>query len=181
MLDQQFTKAMQAWLEESDTAPIEDGAMLLLRLNNNRAMYQSILMRRLRDKLIYELRKHLAIRLDGHSREDVKRIELETKAQVASTLVDTPRRGLRPDHEELPDAIKALPAKNAELFKKIKHYYNELLKLAKAEPCDRYEFCKALQSTDKKLHDNWYKYDSYQAPETPENPESPENSESPAQ
>ena len=59
------------------------------------------------------------------------------------------RKGIRPDHDQLPDNIKAIWPANAERWKKIKEAFETCKSLT--EPCDRYEYLKVLKDT-------WYKY-----------------------
>ena len=171
MLDQKFTAEMQAWLSQGDAAPLEEGAMLLLRINGNRRMHQNIVRRGLHKKLVYELKKHLRYRLDGLTRQEaaqaVRRAEATVGSDIASDGQPRPPRaagkGRRPDHDQLPPKIQALYDRNTELWKKIKKGYNDLLALRDAEPCDRYALCRALMKDDEQYHRNWRRYDTYEA------------------
>ena len=70
-LDNHFTEKLQAWLNRphSSEEMIKEGALLLLQLNKNRVLYNNILRQptrpRYRERLEYELNKHLQIRLAG--------------------------------------------------------------------------------------------------------------------
>jgi len=148
--------------------------MLLLQLNNDRAMYQRIIRRPQRELsfLEYKLRRFLQLRQDGHTIKDVVKMDREVTDQIAAAAgtIDTGgtlpmavptvgsgpdplpsyvRKGIRPDHDRLPDNIKALWPKNAERWKKIKEAFETCKGLT--EPCDRYEYLKVLKET-------WYKY-----------------------
>ena len=149
--------------------------MLLLQLNNDRSMYQRIIRRPQRELsfLEYKLRRFLQLRQDGHTIKDVVKIDRDITTEIEPLLsaevtssdadmlpVPQPpekdggndmyiRKGIRPDHDRLPDNIKALWAKNAERWKKIKEAFETCKGLT--EPCDRYEYLKVLKET-------WYKY-----------------------
>ena len=176
MVDPKFTEKIARWLQgdhKSDTQ-IQEGAMLLLQLNNDRAMYQRIIRRPQRELsfLEYKLRRFLQLRQDGHTIKDVVKMDREVTDQIAAAAgtIDTGgtlpmavptvgsgpdplpsyvRKGIRPDHDRLPDNIKALWPKNAERWKKIKEAFETCKGLT--EPCDRYEYLKVLKET-------WYKY-----------------------
>lgn len=170
-LDKQFTEKIQAWLN-ADNHSDEDirvGALLLLQLNKNRGLYERICRNPQRNvqKVEYELKKHLKIRLAGYTLNDVRKMDLQITPQIKSAIkVDRPpllpkqtiapnrvivsvTTGKRPDHDRLPDNIKKLWTDNAERWKKIKATF-ELLKSLDA-PCDRFEHLKMLKEA-------WYKY-----------------------
>ena len=90
MPDQQLTKDIAAWLnllpEERD---IEAGALLLLRINRNKFLYNNIIARphALAPKLEAELKKHLRIRLDGMTTTDVAGMDRRVK-KSAKEIID---------------------------------------------------------------------------------------------
>ncbi len=179
MNDPKITKAMLDWSEadHSSDEMIIKGATLLLQVNRNKGLFMRITNNPKRGlaKLEYEIKKHLAYRQDGLNIEDVVKMdqqlqkELPKMASIDACVkreIENPAfrddevvpvaedgtaivRGKRPDHDKLPDEIKALWEKNAERWKKIKANF-ELLKTLK-EPCDRYEYVKALKEA-------WYSY-----------------------
>ena len=81
---------MAEWLRlESPTAKqVERGALLLLKLNRNRILYQNILRRpaKYEAKLRYELRKFLRIRQDGLTMDGVRRMQREVTAPVEERM-----------------------------------------------------------------------------------------------
>ena len=177
MIDPKFTEKIARWLQgdHKSDEKIQEGAMLLLQLNNDRSMYQRIIRRPQRELsfLEYKLRRFLQLRQDGHTIKDVVKIDRDITTEIEPLLsaevtssdadmlpVPQPpekdggndmyiRKGIRPDHDRLPDNIKALWAKNAERWKKIKEAFETCKGLT--EPCDRYEYLKVLKET-------WYKY-----------------------
>ena len=172
-LDPKFTEQLVAWMKEdhSSDEKIREGAMLLLKLNRNRVLYQQIVRtpQRLLKKLEYEIKKHINIRLDGYTLDDVKEMALqvmphiqasaETEVQADNLPIVEGQEGIvypkvkvlgkRPDHDMLPPEIQKLWTDNAERWKKIKEKF-ELCKTLN-EPCDLYEHLKILKEA-------WYKY-----------------------
>ena len=163
MLDNKFTEAMRAWLNApSESRSLQEGAELLLRLNRNKWMHQQILRTRNFSKLEYELKKHLQIRLDGLTLQEVADMEkhvvpqakksIEDNAPTISTDAENPTpqfAGKRADHDTLPDDIKELYEKNGEIYFKLKQTFETLKQMHDAQPCDRYEYLKVLSEQDK--------------------------------
>ena len=177
-MDNKFTQQISDWLNTPRTQrDINDGAMMLLRLNNNRFLYANILRRpdKFAEKLEYELRKHLRIRLDGLTRADVIKLEaqvipaakktLATPPAVISTDDELPKAkvatGRRADHDSLPPAVQALWDNNLQLYKTIKNVFEQLKTMENAQPCDRYEYLKILDEADKKYRANLERYDGF--------------------
>ncbi len=183
-MDNDFTHKISDWLNtQPDQRDIEAGALMLLRLNNNRFLYANILRRpdKFADKLEYELRKHLRIRLDGLTRSDVVRMEaqvmpaakqtIDEHAAVISTDDELPEakvaKGRRADHDQLPPQVQALYDNNLHLYQTIKNVFEQLKTMEKAEPCDRYEYLKILDEADRKYRANLEAYDHYVAGNEP--------------
>ena len=186
MIDPKFTEKIARWLQSDHKSDemIQQGAKLLLQLNNDRAMYQRIIRRPQRELsfLEYKLRRFLQLRQDGHTIKDVVKMDREITDQIAAAAgtIDTGgtlpmvvptvgsgpdslpsyvRKGIRPDHDRLPDNIKALWPKNAERWKKIKEAFETCKGLT--EPCDRYEYLKVLKETWYKYKEDMARYDDY--------------------
>ena len=168
---------MVGWLrsDHAGDESIRQGALLLLRVNRNRGLYQRIVRypRGGLKKLEYEIRKHVNIRLQGYTIEDIERLDAQVTPMVQVAVEadegdagqgDIPSvreaageggtgcvvvRGKRPDHDSLPEDIQAIWPKNAERWKRIKETYNLLLTLN--APCDRFEHLRLLKET-------WYAY-----------------------
>ena len=87
MLDEKFTKAMQQWLmQRQEQRSLEEGALLLLRINRNQRLYSNIIRKKGFQKLEYELNKHLKIRLEGLTREQVAQMERTELPRIKETL-----------------------------------------------------------------------------------------------
>lgn len=179
-LNKQLTEAIQRWLgtvpEERD---ILAGATLLLQLNRNQAMFNTITRKPAKeaDRLEYELRKHLRIRLDNMTVSDVAKMEAKVMPSaeqvietypVVSTDNELPEgrvaRGRRSDHDTLPEHIQSLWDNNINLYHKIKLLFEELKAMEKSLPCDRYERLKLLDEADKQYRANLEAYDNYVMP-----------------
>ena len=187
-MDQVLTRKIQQWLQQPDEEQtVEEGATLLLQLNRNRILFRNIIMRpeKMKAKLVYELNKHLKIRLDGKTLDDVVQMQaillpsvqatLDKQAEAEQTEAPTEASeegqaeqaaapkliGRYELHDQLPDHIKALYDENGARFVKIKELYNTLLEMEDAPICDRYEYLKQLESIDRAYHQAWSEYDAF--------------------
>lgn len=183
-----LTKEIQDFLslEERTEQQILQGAMILLRINRNRVLNQQICRRpkRFEKKLVYELNKHLAYRLDGMTLQEVRRMDGEVLNNVDEILdkgkpdedgdVDNqnddtagrqPKLGRRADHAALPPEIQALWDRNAGRWKKIKEARATVETLDM--PCDRYEYLKFMKEAYTLYKQDMAKYDSYKTDASP--------------
>lgn len=190
MLDEKFTKDLQQYLssprEERD---YERGALLLLQLNRNRFMHARLLRRKNWDKLEYELKKHLNIRLEGLTTREVQemekrelpriRLSMEARRPILSTDKDFTGgtyKGRREDHDNLPAEVQALYERNADLYFKMKQTFETLKTMEDKTACDRHELLTILVALDKEYRANWNAYDTFgneaadPSPETGEEP-----------
>lgn len=188
-LDPKFTQELADWLnsDHSSDEKIREGAMLLLRTNRNKLLYQQIIRtpQRLLKKLEYEIGKHLVIRNDGLTLTEVETMtdKLMPKVEAAKNAIPegkvdvlpivTPPdagdnepevlvvKGKRPDHDNLPENIQAIWPANAERWKKIE----ELFELCKQleQPCDRYEHLKVMKEAWYKYKEEMARYDDFKA------------------
>ncbi|WP_298454847.1 hypothetical protein [uncultured Prevotella sp.] len=180
--DDNFTAQIQTWLAKPEHSKddLVQGATYVLKLTRNQALFNTIMRRpeRYEDKIIYELKKRLPMRLDHMTRSDVKALEAEILPAI-TPLIDTTENqnegeetqyasavGKRADHEQLPVEIQQLWDANAERWKKIKELYNTCKELEK--PCDRYEYLKLLKETWYAYKKDFAVYDSYKIGENPE-------------
>lgn len=168
-MDNKLTKQIQDWL---NTLPQEQdiiqGAQLLLQLNRNRILYNNIIRNptKLKDKLTYELQKHLTYRLDGLTLDAVKAMDKKVTAEVQQSIEQEPLKGHRPDHNQLPPDIQNLfiEAHNTMVTMRSIH---EKLKLMNADkPCERYTFLKELIAAHDHYRSCLNRYDDF----NPNNP-----------
>ena len=182
MTTKELYEAIHAWLSIQNPTDdqVREGAELLRQVLPARVgLYNTILRKpssshSLLTKLLTRHATHLA---ENMTVSEVAVMDMEVRQTVSagiSQLQEDPpalpasgepsrSRGLRPDHDQLPDNIKALWPKNAERWKKMKSLYQTCLTLT--QPCDRFELLKELK-------DNWYgykkdmkKYDDYRPKE----------------
>lgn len=176
-MDNILTQKLQDWLNtpEKQRDPSE-GAEMLLALTRNRALYNSVSRNpaRFMAKMVYELRKHLIMRLDNMTVADVARMdqtvmasvaELQPELPVVSTDAELPTakraRGRRPDHDRLPAHIRDLWDSNLARARKITLLFNELKAMNDLMPCDRYEKLKMLADVESRYRANLAEYDAY--------------------
>ena len=177
---------MVAWLrgDHSSGESIKKGAELLLRVNRNRGLYERICRNPKAGvkKLEYEISKHLNYRLQGYTIQDIENLDKEIVPQVQAAVDAAENaadgevpvvqetdgdgdtgcvvvKGIRPDHDSLPEDIKAIWPANAERWKKIKETYNLLLSLN--APCDRFEHLQLLKESWYKYKDEMCRYDDF--------------------
>lgn len=199
-MDKEFTESLKRWLETPrEERDVREGAELLLRINGNRHIYNLAMNRpeAAHDHVEYDLKKFLQIRLDGHTVESIREMEHELLPKVRSlipppeeeteselseddTVEETPtapngHRGRRPDHDELPEHIRAIYDRGGELYEKIRRTFTELQDLEKAPPCDRYEKIKILEGLYEEYIAGWDEYDAYGTADEDEETTEPEN------
>lgn len=196
MIDQKFTEELSKWLSTPrDERDVVAGAELLMRITGNRQFYATAIVRPhvVHDHVEYELKKHLAIRQEGHNVETLRNLERELLAECAEEfgeeastaepveeqagaeegdayavpregpLVSSPKRGRRADHDELPAEIQALYDENATRYEQMRKVYQQLLTMSEAEPCDRKEHIFQLDQLVKAWAAAWEAYDRYDA------------------
>ena len=173
-----LTSQISDWLNASPKQrSLEDGALLLLRLNANRIMYQQILRNRLTEKLEYELQKHLNIRLHGLTRAEVAKVEKQVMPRLKKELANGEEyRGRRADHDSLPDKVKALYERNGTRWRQMHRIFETLKTMRDAQPCDRHELVHQLVQLDDAYRADWEKYDHW-TPEDEEPEAEPEPTE----
>lgn len=180
-MDNKLTEQLQDWLNNPhDSAErIVMGAELLLRFNRNQILYSNIIRNPTRpiwkDKLEYELKKYLNIRLNDMTQADVKQMEDRVMPEAVAIIkeatvpegVEDPDenviqlKGIRADHDKLPKEIQQLWDSNKSRWKKIAKLHATLRGMAKAEPCDRFELLKQMDELDSQYRKKMQEYDEY--------------------
>jgi len=180
--DPQFTAKLQDWMNTPDSQKDwDEGAILLLQLSGNRIMYQNISVnpKGKAEFIKGQLQKYLNFRLQQLTHEQVE--EMQQKVEVIVQKVIKPdvaninrsaefadfKAGKRPDHDSLPEEIRALYVENLDLVRRMRETHMKLRSLSLADATcpdsERYPYLKALIEYDKKLHENWDVYDHYVA------------------
>lgn len=175
-MDEKLTTKIQEYINaEPSERDIEAGALLLLKLNKNRILFNNITRRpdKFADKLLYELKKYLTIRLDKKTIQEVVQMEkkllpavelLIAEAEPLSTddeHLATIAKGKRADHDSLPERVQNLWAECAGYYKNMKLLHESLKGMENSQPCDRYELLKQLDEQDKMYRMNMESYDGY--------------------
>ena len=188
-IDRLFRARVIEWLskEKHTEAELAEGATMVLQCNRNRALYNTIMRRpaRYEEKIAYELRKHLRYLEDDMTLDEVKSVEARVLPVIGKVmdievseekplpspahsseppyeLTDTVvARGKRPDHDSLPEKIRAIWERNAERYKKIRQAHETCKTLTAA--CDRYEYVKAIAEAWAAYKKDFDTYDRYVA------------------
>ena len=186
-IDKLFRARIEEWLSKKKhtEADLANGAMMVLQCNRNRAMYNTMMRKpsHYEEKMVYELKKHLAYLQNDMNLDDVKEqekkilpviekvlnVELTEEHPLPSPALSSEEpyeqtdaivaRGKRTDHDTLPEAIRAIWEKNAERYKKMKQAH-ETCKTLKAA-CDRYEFTSAIAELWDAYKKDFDTYDHY--------------------
>lgn len=175
-MDHVFTQKLQAWLnlprEERDW---EAGAMMLLQLSGNKIMYRNISVNPKGKAEFIEgkLQQYLKFRLAALTHEQVKEMEqqvetiMEKRSQFEAEVNEAKnfKAGKRADHDALPEEIQALYVENLDLVHRMRELHLKLRTMSTSTTVcadsERYPFLKEFIFLDKKLHDNWDKYDHF--------------------
>lgn len=186
MTKEQFTSKLQSWLDQpKEQRDLEEGALLLLQLTNNKIMYRNITrnIASHADYIEFMIKRYLNYRLQNITHEQVQLMQkkvdlisathsLQSTAQQSgdkspSSSSNEWKSGKRADHDTLPSEIQALYVENASIMKRMRELHLKLRTLSGAEATcpdsDRYPFLKEIISLDKQYHNNWKLYDSYSA------------------
>ena len=184
-IDKLFRAKVEEWLSKKKhtEAELADGAMMVLQCNRNRAMYNKP--SHYEEKMVYELKKHLAYLQNDMNLDDVKNLEKQILPVIHHVVMAVPEedegtklpapalsseepyeqtdsivaRGKRTDHDTLPETIRAIWDKNAERYKKIKQAHETCKTLTAA--CDRYEFTSAMAELWADYKKDFDTYDHY--------------------
>ena len=176
-MDHKFTELIKQWLDTPEAErDYSVGALYLLKLSGNQIMYRNIVAQldRRHDVVEYQLQKYYNFRVQALTHVQVEEMSAQVEQIVSEHIPlaaksdETPAKGKRADHEDLPDEIKAKYVENLSLLQRMREVHLRLRSLslenATCPDSERYPFLKELISLDKKLHANWEAYDRYVAP-----------------
>lgn len=188
-IDKLFRARVEEWLSKRKhtEADLANGAMMVLQCNRNRAMYNTMMRKpsHYEEKMVYELKKHLAYLQNDMNLDDVKNLEKQILPVIHHVVMAVPEedegtklpapalsseepyeqtdaivaRGKRTDHDTLPETIRAIWDKNAERYKKMKQAHETCKTLTAA--CDRYEFTSAIAELWDAYKKDFDTYDHY--------------------
>ncbi len=188
-MDQNFTNKLQEYINTpAEKRNLEQGAIYLLQLTNNKILYKNI-SRNLPGHAQYiefRIKRYLQFRLQDLTHNEVEEMQKKVNVIVQNHALDKVnpsgqsgslapqktdeqewRGGKRADHDKLPAEIQALYVENASIMQKMRELHLQLRNLSTANSTcpdsDRYPFLKELISLDKRYHDNWKAYDAASA------------------
>jgi hypothetical protein len=163
---------------------VSETAVLLLKINRNRILHENIIRRNNVGKLKYELQKIYDFRMKENALKETSALEKEATIIVKETfpkveiMEASETKGMRADHEQLPDEIKAKYQENLTVFPRMRKLHEQLKLMGNAKPCDRYPFLKELKELDEKLRQNWDEYDAYKILPADDEPSAPDGNPS---
>ena len=150
---------------------LEEGALMVLQLTNNRIMYQNFMRRpkQYASRIEYELRKKYQFYLQQITHEEVKEMSAQVEHIVEEHHITSEneefKKGKRVDHDALPVEIQALYAENLSIMQQMRRLHTQLQLLSvENSTCpdsERYPFLKELIALDKRYHANWEQYDHF--------------------
>jgi len=92
-IDKLFRAKIEEWLSKKKhtEAELANGAMMVLQCNRNRAMYNTMMRKpsHYEEKMVYELKKHLAYLQNDMNLEDVKKLEKQILPVIGKAIADT--------------------------------------------------------------------------------------------
>lgn len=173
----EILKKITAWLESpADSRNIEQGALLLLKVNRNKIFYRNCVMNpeKMEKRLVYELEKLVNRKIVQVTHKEVEEMakKVQKIAQKHFTYQqDNPasefQAGKRGDHDSLPLDIQALYVENKSLVQRMRDVHVQLRIITNrpgfCPDSDRYPYLKELIELDTQLHKNWELYDNYDA------------------
>ena len=165
----------QEWLNQSPAdRNLEAGAMLMLQANRNRILYSNVISRRNFDRIEYELKKYVKENPELPSEKVIEITNLEHKLAKQTNQFANENKGLRADHDKLPESIQNLVEINRENYHLLRSAHEKLKFLSgqayNAE--QRKPVVEQVLSLNEKIRKNWEKYDSFDVNAQPE-PEAP--------
>ena len=92
-IDKLFRARVEEWLSKKKhtEADLANGAMMVLQCNRNRAMYNTMMRKpsHYEEKMVYELKKHLAYLQNDMNLKDVKNLEKQILPVIGKAIADT--------------------------------------------------------------------------------------------
>ena len=172
MLKKDLMPKVKAYLDaKPEERNLEEGALMVLQLTNNRIMYQNFMRRpkQYASRIEYELRKKYQFYLQQVTHEEVKEMSAQVEHIVEEHHITSEneefKKGKRADHDALHVEIQALSAENLSIMQQMRRLHTQLQLLSvENSTCpdsERYPFLKELIALDKRYHANWEQYDHF--------------------
>jgi hypothetical protein len=180
-MNQEFTERLQKWFDTPKAdRDYDEGALMLLQLSNNKIMYANISVnpRGKAEFIEGKLQTYLKFRLAELTHQEVKEMQSKVDEIIKehtefkeNNPAEEFKAGKRADHDSLPEDIQSLYKENLDMTHRMRDLHVKLRMLSvENSTCpdsERYPFLKELISLDKKLHENWDKYDHFVIEPTP--------------
>jgi hypothetical protein len=158
----EFDNSCQKWLDTpANERDLQEGAMLMLKINRNRVLYQNAINRKMFDKIEYVLTKYMADKISKCDKETVKQIALQVD-EVVTINAKAENKGMRTDHTDLAPEVQQIPNANSERYARVRALH-ERLKLLSGKgytPCDRMPYLAEMLSLSNEIRDAWDVYDN---------------------
>lgn len=167
---QQLKELKQISVTTEKEIDLDKSALLLLRFNKNRILYDNIIKRKLYGKLKYEAGKtfdlycaRLGINPDSFKEDPAAEMVAQEKQFQSIPPVEEleKTRGIRADHDALPENIRQLFTQNSELFLRMRKLHEALKTMDGAKACDRFPYIREFLELDDAVIKNWEMYDAY--------------------
>ena len=142
------------------------GAELMLKGNRNRILRDNVLRKQNFEKVEYELTKIIGSARVIEEKVDLPNLD-KNAAILEKSLEDANEKGdfkgLRPDHDTLPEDIKQIPQKNLERYHIMRSLFEKIKLLSQDghAPEERVPFLKDLFKHEESLIADWVTYDKY--------------------
>ena len=174
-MDKNLTEKLGKWLSTpADKRSLEEGAELLLKLDNNRFLamsigrnpkkYENYIAKRLEYYYSYRLKELTHSQVKEMDQKVAKIVEvrsLESEEEMTRKLV----AGRRDDHDTLPDEIIALYIENRNVLNEMRELHTRLKIISGEEhtcqDSERFPYLQRLIELDELYHSNWERYDNY--------------------
>lgn len=179
MITDSVKSRLLQWRESpEESRDYSEGLRLLADASGNRSYLFSIRdPEKRKDFIDYQLTKYIKLVVSDIQVAEVREMEKKVDEIIKDNLSldeekeDAGHRGIRDDHESLPDDIKALYVENLDLLRQIREIHLKLRMITSEEfqkrkdgycyEADRRPLLSQIIALDKKMHENWKAYDSF--------------------
>lgn len=166
-MEKTYEQKVNDWLNtDPEERNLEVGAELMLQGNRNRILRDNVLRKRNFEKVEYELTKIIGTARVIEEKIDLPKLD-QSAAILEKSLKDSEEKGefkgLRPDHDTLPESIKQIPGKNLERYHTMRSLFERIKILSEDghAPEERIPFLKELFQHEEILIADWAAYDDY--------------------
>lgn len=160
-----FEKKCQDWLDTPVAErSLEEGAMLMLKANRNKILYQNAISKKMFDKIAYELKKYLGSKFRQCDAVTVEKLTEEVELVTTKIyFADAETKGKRKDHDELPQEVQDIIHVNSQRYARLRGLHERVKVLSGTgyTPCDRFPYLKEMLQLSTEIRDAWKFYDEY--------------------